>query len=127
MTDMARLRDRAFHGYIGVRFPHPYDDVVAALVAEYRSLEGTERERFTRPVDDRVAGVLSAYAQRTAVLAVRSADAGHLASGVVALGIAYGLLEDPRDHLQSRRAQRRGGATGFVAGRYRPQVPPGDP
>ncbi|NEE22955.1 hypothetical protein G3M58_92955 [Streptomyces sp. SID7499] len=96
---VSSLRDKRFNGYLGVRLPHALDVEVEAIVTAYMTCSPSMRDAIVDDVYGRVAGVLSAYGQRMASVAVRNDDIDVLRRGVVAIGLAEGRLDDPRDNL----------------------------
>ncbi|MFF5313608.1 hypothetical protein [Streptomyces massasporeus] len=82
-----------------MRLPHALDAEVEAIVTAYMKGLPSVRDAIVGDAYGRAAGVLSAYGQRVASLAVRNGDIDMLRRGVVAIGIAEGRLEDPRNNL----------------------------
>lgn len=68
MTDLARLGDRRFNGYLRIRLPHELDSQVEAVVAAYVDSSEPDRRAMTNGINGRIASVLSAYGQRMASL-----------------------------------------------------------
>ncbi|MGW6488175.1 hypothetical protein [Streptomyces sp. NPDC055056] len=98
-ANLASLGDRRFNGYLRIRLPHELDGQVEAVVAAY--IDGSEpvRRAMTNQVNGRIAAVLSAYGQRMASVAVRAQSVDALRQGLVAVALAEGHLDDPRDNL----------------------------
>ncbi|WOT40585.1 hypothetical protein [Streptomyces coeruleorubidus] len=93
------LRDRRFNGYLRVKLPHVLDTEVEAIVTAYMTGSPSVRDAIVGDVHGRPAEVLSAYGQRMASVAVRTGGIDALRRGVVAIGLAEGRLDDPRNNL----------------------------
>ncbi|MDG9711419.1 hypothetical protein [Streptomyces sp. DH10] len=96
---MSSLRDKRFNGYLRVKLPHTLDTEVESVVAAYMTASPAARQEIVGNVDGRSAAVLSAYGQRMASQAVRSGSIDVLRRGLIAIGLAEGRLDDPRDNL----------------------------
>ncbi|MGW1029997.1 hypothetical protein ACWD4J_41160 [Streptomyces sp. NPDC002577] len=96
---LSRLQGSRFRGYLKVRLPHDLDAEVTSVITAYMSSSERARQETITRVGSRVAAVLSAYGQRMASMAVRTNSVEVLRRGVVAVGLAEGRLEDPRDNL----------------------------
>lgn len=99
MTAIKQLHDRRFNGYLGVRVPHEFDDIVTSIVEEYRTNSPTGRRAMLDELSPRAAGVLSAYGQRMATMAVRTGSPESLRRGLIGMGMADAALEDYRNNL----------------------------
>jgi hypothetical protein len=93
------LRDKRFNGYLRVKLPHPLDAEVEAVVTAYAAGPASTRQALINGLDARAAAVLSAYGQRMASVAVRTRSVDVLRRGVVAVALAEGHLDEPRDNL----------------------------
>jgi hypothetical protein len=93
------LLDRRFNGYLGIRLPHELDAVVESVVVDHMAATEAARRQTLEAVQPRAAGVLSAYGQRMAAMAVRTDSVVPLYRGVVGMGMADQMLEDPRNNL----------------------------
>ncbi|MFF1680301.1 hypothetical protein [Streptomyces sp. NPDC058256] len=96
---LSRFRDRRFNGYLRVKLPHDLDTEVRPVVTAYMNGSVPVRQKMINSMDGRTAGVLSAYGQRMASVAVRARSVEALRLGLVAVGLAEGRLDDPRDNL----------------------------
>ncbi|WP_261994374.1 MULTISPECIES: hypothetical protein [unclassified Streptomyces] len=93
------LGDRRFNGYLRVRIPHELDNQVEASLCAYMDSPESIRRTTIDDVNGHVAAVFSAYGQRMASIAVRTRSVEALGRGLVAVGLAEGHLDDPRDNL----------------------------
>ncbi|GAA4027029.1 hypothetical protein GCM10022232_85920 [Streptomyces plumbiresistens] len=93
------LRDKRFNGYLRLALPHPLDAEVEAVVRAYLDGSASVRENLVNGLSGQPAAVLSAYGQRMASVAVRTGSVEALRRGIVAIGLAEGRLDDPRDNL----------------------------
>ncbi|WP_405535582.1 hypothetical protein OG787_16175 [Streptomyces sp. NBC_00075] len=96
---LLHLREKRFSGYLVVKIPHELDTEVEAVIAAYMNGPESARREMVDGVNGRSAAVLSVYGQRMASVAVRSGSVGPLRRGLVAIGLAEGRLDDPRDNL----------------------------
>lgn len=98
-ASLSHLRGKRFNGYLRVKIPHELDAEVEAVVTAYMNNPGPVRQKLIDGVNGQTAAVLSAYGQRMASVAVRAGSIEPLRRGLVAVGLAEGLLDDPRDNL----------------------------
>ena len=99
MDALSRLNGKQFNGYLRIRLPHDLDAVVESIVTAYLDAPAPTRREISETVTLRAAGVLSAYGERMAAIAVRTQSQQPLRRGLVAMGLAHGRLDDPRDNL----------------------------
>ena len=99
MTALSRLGGKQFNGYLKIKLPHDLDAVVDSAVDAYRGEDASRRQQMIDETTLGVAGVLSAYGQRMAAVAVRAQSPVVLERALLAVGIAQGRLQDPRDNL----------------------------
>jgi hypothetical protein len=127
---VGRLSGKEFNGYLVIRLPHERDSVVEHVVADYRSGTGDRRRQLLDEITPRAAGVLSAFGQRAASMAVRKQSAEVLLSGLIAMGMADGRLEDYRYNLivlaaVNDSADRLGRSLGELVDVVGPDLPVG--
>ncbi|MFE6872741.1 hypothetical protein ACFVFS_40140 [Kitasatospora sp. NPDC057692] len=99
MQKPSQLTGKQFNGYLRVALPHKLDEVVEAVVVGYMRELPSGRQEVLDEVGPRAAGVLNSYAERMASIGVRTTSVGCLERGIVAIGMATGRLDDPRDSL----------------------------
>ena len=98
-VSIARLNDKQFSGHRTRRIPHPLDNVIAAVVNDYRSARPSQRQAMLQDVTAGPAAILCGFAERLAAVAVRTHTVVPLHQALVAVGMAVEALDDYRDHL----------------------------
>jgi hypothetical protein len=99
VESLSRLDGKQFNGYRVVRLPHALDAVVESVVTAYVDGSAPVRRRMSETASPRAASALIAYGERMAAVAVRTQSQQPLRRALVAMGLAYGRLDDQRDTL----------------------------
>jgi hypothetical protein len=100
---LSRLNAKRFNGYLRIRLPHELDALVESAMTAHLDATAPARREMSEAVTPCAAGVLSAYGEPMAAIAVRTPLQQPLRRGLVAMGLAHGRLNDPRDNLYPRR------------------------